>query len=151
MALLNINREELPQADSFDLIPEGWYVAKAKSVELKATKDGSGQYLAICWTLENNRTVFGNINLKNRNDVAEKIGLQQLSQLMGAVGIAKLKDSDQLVGARCSIKVGIGKKQEGYEQRNEVKAFKAIEGSEAPIPFPIEKKPDPASAPWGIV
>lgn len=147
MASLNINLSDLPESQGYDLIPDGWYRAKIKGAELKATKANDGQYIAVQYQIESGRVVFGNLNIKNRNPEAERIGLQQLGEVMGAIGLPKIQDTDQLIGSDLMIKIGTSKKQEGYEQRNEVKGFKAIEGGAPPMPTAPVAGSGP-KAPW---
>ena len=135
---ITLNQSELPEGQNFDPIPEGWYIAQIKSAELKNTKANDGQYIAVQYAVSGpthaGRVVFGNLNIKNRNSEAERIGMGQLGSVMGAIGLAKIEDTDQLIGGNLQIKVGLSKPQEGYEQRNEVKGWKAIEGGLAPMP-----------------
>lgn len=160
MASLNISREDLPEPQAYDNIPDGWYTAQIKGAELKATKPDAngnptgGQYIAVQYSIVGptyaGRVIFGNLNIKNRNPEAERIGLQQLGEVMGSIGIAKIQDTDQLIGGTLQIKVGLSKKQEGYDQRNEVRRFKSVEGS---LPPPISQPAQSATgagakAPW---
>jgi hypothetical protein len=135
---ITLNQSELPEGQNFDPIPEGWYTAQIKAAELKNTKANDGQYIAVQYTVTGpthaGRVIFGNLNIKNRNSEAERIGMGQLGSVMGAIGLAKIEDTDQLIGGNLQIKVGMSKPQEGYEQRNEVKGWKAIEGGPAPMP-----------------
>ena len=138
---------ELPQGTSnFDPLPPGWYSGVITGAELKNTKNGTGQYISIKYQvtapIHQGRVVFGNINIKNANPKAEEIGRQQLGEIMRAIGVARLQDTDQLLGRNPQIKLGI-RESEGYEPQNEFKGFKAIEGS-AP---PVAHAPAPASAP----
>lgn len=148
MASLNISLDELPESQGYDLIPDGWYRAKIKGAELKATKAGDGQYIAVQYQIESGRVVFGNLNIKNRNPEAERIGLQQLGEVMGSIGLTKIQDTDQLIGGDLMIKVGTSKKQEGFEVRNEVKGFKAIEGGAPPMPTSSAPAGSGPKAPW---
>lgn len=148
MASLNISLSDLPESQGYDLIPDGWYRAKIKGAELKSTKANDGQYIAVQYQIESGRVVFGNLNIKNRNPEAERIGLQQLGEVMGAIGLAKIQDTDQLIGGDLMIKVGTSKKQEGFEQRNEVKGFKAIEGGAPPMPTATATTTGAFKAPW---
>lgn len=135
---ITLNKDDLPEGQNFDPIPEGWYTAQIKAAELKNTKANDGQYIAVQYAVTGpthaGRVVFGNLNIKNRNSEAERIGMGQLGSVMGAIGLAKIEDTDQLIGGNLQIKVGMSKPQEGYEQRNEVKGWKAIEGGPAPMP-----------------
>ena len=139
MALLNetFDAATLPQnTSSFDPLPPGWYHANITGAELKNTKAGNGQYIAVRYDVtgpaHQGRVVFGNINIRNQNIKAEEIGRMELGNLMRAIGLAKVTDTDQLIGGSLQIKLEI-RQQEGYEPSNDVKGFKATSGS---VPTP---------------
>ena len=73
--------------------------------------------------------VFGNLNIKNASAKAEEIGRTELGNLMRAIGLAKVTDTDQLIGGSLSIKLDVRAATEQYAAQNEVKGFKAITGS----------------------
>jgi hypothetical protein len=75
--------------------------------------------------------VFGNLNIKNPNPKAEEIGRQQLGDIMRAIGLAKVTDTDQLIGGQVAIKLEV-KQDEQYGAGNEVKGFRSVSGSAAP-------------------
>ena len=140
MAFLNETYDvnELPQGNSnYDPLPPGWYHANITGAELKSTKAGNGQYIAVRYDItgptHQGRVVFGNLNIKNPNPKAEEIGRQQLGEIMRAIGLAKVTDTDQLIGGSLQIKLEI-RTQEGYEPSNDVKGFKATSGS---VPTPV--------------
>lgn len=139
--------------NNFDPLPAGWYDVNITGAELKDTKDGTGNYINVKYSVtgptHQGRVVFGMLNLKNKNPKAEEIGRQQLGELMRACGISRVTDSDQLIGGRCAIKLTV-ETQEGYEPRNNVKGFKAIAGSAAPTftPAPAAQAPASAAPPW---
>lgn len=149
---LSINAKDLPASEGFDLIPDGWYTATIKSAELKATKAGDGQYIALGCSITGpthaGRVIFGNLNIKSRNPEAERIGMQQLGQLMGSIGLVSVQDTDQFIGGNLSIKVVTSKPQEGYEARNEVRGFKALEGGVPPMPSTSPPALVVNKAPW---
>lgn len=126
---------ELPQGN-YDPLPAGWYTATIADAELKPTKDGSGQYIKVRYDItgptHQGRVVFGNLNIKNASAKAEEIGRQQLGEIMRAIGLAKVTDTDQLIGGSLQIKLEI-RQQEGYEPSNDVKGYKATSGS---VPTP---------------
>lgn len=139
MAFLNETYDvnELPQGNSnYDPLPPGWYHANITGAELKSTKAGNGQYIAVRYDItgptHQGRVVFGNLNIKNPNPKAEEIGRQQLGEIMRAIGLAKVTDTDQLIGGSLQIKLEI-RTQEGYAPNNDVKGFKATSGS---VPTP---------------
>lgn len=154
---------ELPQGNggNYDPLPAGWYNANITSAELKPTKDGSGQYIKVRYDItgpsHQGRVVFGNLNIKNASAKAEEIGRQQLGEIMRAIGLAKVTDTDQLIGGSLSIKLDVRAATEQYAAQNEVKGFKAITGSAptfaAPAASPAASAPAaaaPAKAtpPW---
>lgn len=139
MAFLNetFDVNELPQGNgNYEPLPPGWYHANITGAELKSTKAGNGQYIAVRYDItgptHQGRVVFGNLNIKNPNPKAEEIGRQQLGEIMRAIGLAKVTDTDQLIGGSLQIKLEI-RTQEGYEPSNDVKGFKAASGS---VPTP---------------
>lgn len=149
MAAINFNRNELPEDNGgFEPIPEGWYKVTIKSAELKPTKDGTGQYIKIEYKLDNGRVVFGNLNIKNKSQDAERIGLQQLGSLMGAIGLASVRDTDQLIGGVLEIKLSVKPATAEYPAGNDVKAYRAIEGSQMPTPKAQASVSSASTPPW---
>ena len=136
---------------SYEPLPAGWYTASITAAELKNTKAGTGQYIAIRYDIigpsHQGRIVFGNLNIRNPNATAEGIGRQQLGEIMRAIGIAKVQDTDELIGGQLSIKIAI-KVSEQYGDQNEVKAFKAIAGSTPPAPVAKAAASGKAAPPW---
>jgi hypothetical protein len=93
--------------------------------------------------------VFSNLNIKNANAKAEEIGRQQLGDIMRAIGLSKVTDTDQLIGSSVNIKLAIRaartdeKTGKTYEASNDVKGYRAINGGAAPAFKPAA----PAAAP----
>ena len=132
------NVDDMPQGNgSFDPLPAGTYTANITRADLRDTKDGTGKMIAIRYDItgptHQGRVVFANLNIRNKSPRAEEIGRQQLGDIMRAIGLKSVEDTDQLIGGSLQIKVEIEKK-EGYEARNVVKGFKALSGSPAPAP-----------------
>jgi hypothetical protein len=161
MAFLDINFDEIPQSSGdgeFKPLPVGWYSAKINKAELKATKDGTGQYIAIRYDItgptHQGRVVFGNVNIKNKSFDAENIGRKQLNDIRLALGIGQLSDTDQLVGGSLQIKLEIKEATDQYAARNEVKAFKSsgdampIAASVPTFSKPAEAKATGSAPPW---
>lgn len=139
MAFLDhaIDINELPeQTSSYELLPPGWYEATIANADLKDTKTG-GQMISIKYSIlgptHQGRIVFGNVNIRNANPKAEEIGRQQLGDIMRSTGLARVTDTDQLIGLSMSIKVAIREAQNGYEAQNEVKGWRSASGSHAPV------------------
>ena len=161
MAFLDINFDDLPQEPSgngeFKPLPAGWYSAKINKADLKATKDGTGQYIAIRYDItgptHQGRVVFGNVNIKNKSFDAENIGRKQLNDIRLALGIGQLSDTDQLIGGNLQIKLEIKEATEQYAARNEIKAYKsagdAMPASAVPtFAKPAEAKSAGSAPPW---
>lgn len=157
MTFLNetINVSDLPQSVGYDLLPDGWYTATINKAELTPTKDGSGQYIKMRYDItgptHQGRVVFGNVNIRNQSVKAEEIGRQQLGDIMRAIGLAQVTDTDQLIGGVLQIKVATKPADGKYEASNEIKGYKSASGgSPAPVTAPvINNKPKSAgSAPW---
>ena len=165
---------DLPQSSSISSpVPEGAYNATITQAELKPTADGTGQYikmrLDITGPTHQGRVVFSNLNIKNASAKAEEIGRQQLGDIMRAIGLAKVTDTDQLIGGSLNIKLSIRasrldeKTGKTYEASNEVKVYRAISGGAAPafkgalsaapaaaaqVAEAAPAKPAKASPPW---
>jgi hypothetical protein len=159
MAFLNeaFDVNELPQGNTgnFEPLPAGWYTVTISQAELKDTKAGNGQYIKLRYDVtgpsHQGRVVFGNLNIKNPNQKAEEIGRQQLGDIMRAIGLAKVTDTDQLIGNSLSIKLDV-KQDAQYGASNEVKGFRSVSGSAAPVAASMPAAAAPASAkaapPW---
>lgn len=148
---------ELPPGNgNYDPLPAGWYNANITAAELKPTKDGSGQYIKVRYDItgpsHQGRVVFGNLNIKNASPKAEEIGRTELGNLMRAIGLAKVTDTDQLIGGSLQIKLDVRAATDQYAAQNEVKGFKAITGSAPTFATPAAAPEAPASGkatpPW---
>ena len=143
--------DELPERSSSDPIPAGNYPAEIKGADVKETKAGNGgKYISLDLAVIDGefagRRIFGNLNIRNPNPKAEEIGRAQLGELMRAVGLPKLQDSDQLIGCTLQVKVNI-KKDEQYGDRNEIKSFKAL-GPKPPVQYTQQADKPSGSPPW---
>ena len=75
MANLNgFNANEVEPAGSFEPIPAGKYPAAITESEMKPTKNGSGSYLQLTFTVTDgpykNRVLWARLNLNNPNATA---------------------------------------------------------------------------------
>jgi hypothetical protein len=70
---------------------------------------------------------------------------------MRAIGLAKVTDTDQLVGGSLSIKLDV-KNDPQYGSSNEVKGYKSLSGSAAPVaqmsPSLVASNTAKAAPPW---
>lgn len=120
----------LPKSDmgNFDPLPAGEYGFTIKSAEVKDTKDGTGKYincqLSITGPTHAGRVVFAKFNIRNKSAQAESIGRQQLGDMMRAIGLAAMQDTDQLIGGVGIVKLAV-RNDPGYGAQNDCKAFKS--------------------------
>lgn len=147
-----ISINDIPaQTNDYSPIPAGEYIATIKDAELKATKDGTGQYIKLKLQVDapshTGRIIFSNLNIQNKSEAAERIGRQQLGEIMRALGLSSVADTDQLIGGSVGIKVAIREAQNGYEAQNEVKGYKSLKGSTPPV-VDAPQATGKAAPPW---
>ena len=141
MAFLGDLNEKLNQVQdtSFEPIPDGWYTAIIKECIVKPTADGTGQRMNVRFDITGptraGAVVYEGFNIRNKNPKAEEIALQQMKAMRDACGIINLQDTDQFIGRALQVKVAIQPAKDGYDAKNTVKGFKAVEGG-APRPAP---------------
>lgn len=133
---------EMPQStNDFSPLPAGWYQTTIAGAEVKTTKAGTGQYIAVRYDIlgptHQGRVVFGNLNIANPSEKAESIGRQQLGELMRAIGLNEVVDTDQLIGGNCEIKLKVRKSEE-YGDSNDVQSWKAVAGGQMPKGQPMQ-------------
>ena len=164
-----INLDDLPESTGdgeFKPLPAGWYSVTINKAEIRNTKDETGQYIAVRYDVtgptHQGRVVFGNLNIKNKSAKAEEIGRAQLGELMRALGLKQVTDTDQLVGGSLQIKLDVREARtdaatgKTYDASNDVKSFKAS-GDAMPMAASIPSfpktstpapKPDSAAPFW---
>lgn len=136
--------DSLPVSEpSFEPLPAGWYTASINSAEVKTTKSG-GKMISLKYEIigptHAGRFVFGNLNIRNASPKAEEIGRQQLGDIMRAIGLTRLSDTDDFIGGKLSIKLKLTQSEQ-YGPGNDIQGWKALEGGAIPRPAM------PASAP----
>jgi hypothetical protein len=82
------------------------------------------------------------LNIKNASTKAEEIGRQQLGEIMRAIGLTKVTDTDQLIGGNLVIKLVV---KTGEYAGNEIKGYKSL-GSVSPAAVAPFKPVGPAAA-----
>lgn len=111
---------------SYDALPAGLYEATIANAEIKDSKSG-GKYINIRFDVTGpshaGRVVFGMITIANANPKAEEVGRQQLGDLIRAIGLDKLADTDQLIGGQLIIKLDV-ETSETYGEQNRVRGFR---------------------------
>lgn len=126
MAMLPVAITADEEAPDYTLIPKGWYSVEITSATLTPTKNGTGQFLSVCFKITGishiGRLVWHNFNIVNNSEKAEAIGRQQLQKMIATVGIKTLLDSDDLIGHDLDVEIVV-KSSPGYDDKNEIKKF----------------------------
>jgi hypothetical protein len=95
---------------------------------MKATKDGTGQYLnleiQIVGGQYQNRKLFEKLNLVNKNDQAVTIAKGTLSAICRAVNVLTPNDSSELHNKTFRISLTTKKSDYSGEMENRIKSFK---------------------------
>jgi hypothetical protein len=142
MAKMNFNASavELPeQADSGNYvskydqpIPEGEYLAEVVETDIRATKKGNGHYTLVKWEVAEGdhigRWLFEYHNHDNPNEKAVEIAARNLKKICNAFGIDGFNDTDELMGKRAILSVGIDKKD---NTRNNVYDYASVQSNTA--------------------
>ena len=87
-------------SSGYDVLPPGKYLSQIVASEMRATKDGLGQYLYLeVDVIEGQyagRKLFDRLNLVNANADAVQIAQRTLSSICRAVGKLQVSNSEQL-------------------------------------------------------
>ena len=134
--------------DNFDPLPPGAYAAEIIESDVKETKAGTGQLVALTLKVTEGpfegRQLWTNINFRNQNETAQKIGQQQLAELCLACGIrGPLEDTEHLHGAPLRVTVRM---QKNDATRNEVTKFAPYDAASAPAPAQQHRAPQQQTA-----
>ena len=150
--MANLNGFDASQVEptaSFDPIPAGKYLAAITESEMKPTKNGSGSYLQMTFTVLDgefkNRVLWARLNLNNPNATAVKIARSELSAICHAVGVLQPRDSVELHNIPLLITVKVKKREDTGELTNEIKGY---EPKAAAAGQPQQAPASDATPPW---
>ena len=151
LASYNFDASTIEPSNSYDPIPTGWYQAIISSSEMKATRDGYGEYLSLTLQVIEgqyaNRLVFARLNLKNANDKAVDIARKDLAAICRAVGVMSPQSSEELHDKPLMIKVKVRPAQGEYDASNDIAGYKGVEGTDFTPPQQQQKAPTPSTTP----
>lgn len=114
-----------PQED-FAPIPPGDYPVEIEKSEMKATKSQNGHYLEItCKILDGpdgvkGRKLWDRLNLDNPSQQAQEIALRSFAALGQSLNLARIQDTQQIVGGRCIACVKV------REGQNSIRTYKPL-------------------------
>jgi len=132
-------------------LPNGIYRLEIEASDVGPTRAGTGTILKTTMVVlepeqYKGRKLFTTYNLENQNTTAQEIGQKQFASLCRAIGIASVEDSEELHFHAFTAKVGLGKAQNGYQARAEVKKYFFEDEGDLPTPAIDANQPSPAPA-----
>jgi hypothetical protein len=141
-------RPEDAPANEYDPLPAGQYMAQVIDSTIADTKSGNGQMLTLTWEVLagpfEGRMLFDRLNIRNTNEKAQAIGLQQLAKICVALGIPSVSDSEELHHLPLMLDVKIQDDKSGsYGPQNQIKKYSPINGPANP---PAQAQPQPRPA-----
>lgn len=147
------NANEVKPNEGRDVLPAGEYAVVIVDSERKAAKSGNGDYVSLTLQVakgaHQNRKLFDNLNLWNKNEKAKQIARGTLSAICRAVGVLTPKDTSELHNRLLIAKVTIERDEERGPQ-NRIDAYKPMPAAVAPQPTQ-QAAPQPVAAggsPW---
>ncbi|MBQ9564807.1 MAG: DUF669 domain-containing protein [Synergistaceae bacterium] len=146
MAVLSqdfLNSFRSVEASNFDPLPEGEYIVKVDSADIRQAKTGRGQYINVQFDVIGpkfqGRKLFTRLNIVHDNPEVARIGQQQLKSLLLSGGMTadqvnQFNDTDQLIGLTCSVRVDVEDAKGQYGPQNRVRSFRKAESAAPSIP-----------------
>src|SRR5688572_9047600 len=127
MAQLSFDATTIAPAEAFAVIPAGQYLAHIVASEMRATKDGSGQYLWLELDIlegeQKGRKLWDRLNLENANEKAVEIAQRALSAICHATGELRVKDTEQLHFKPMIVTVRVRPASDQYAASNEIRGY----------------------------
>jgi hypothetical protein len=155
MARLNFDPRQVEPNQVFEPLPTSWYTGQIVESESKRTSSNNGSFLELKVQVMGgdyaNRTVFDRLNLDNPNQQTVDIAFRTLSAICHAVGLGQqeVEDSQMLHGRPFLFKVNERPARTDpttgtrYEASNEIKGYKAIDPTAAPVLGPSKAQQRP--------
>src|SRR5690625_4032858 len=116
-------------------LPPGDYIVEVEKAEVRKTKNEQGLGCNVTFDVlgpdHTGRKLFNWFNLRHSNQKAEEIGQREFASLCKACGVPMIKDSDELLGKKLTVRVRIDKRD---RDSNEISSYKPVEGQSAPAP-----------------
>ncbi len=106
----------------------GEYLAEIIDTDMSPTKAGTGEKLTLQFeVIEGDCAgtyVWHNLNIENPSQRAVEISKRQLAQICRAVGMEGFQQHDELFAKRCVIVVAMGKANNDYPSKPEIRGWK---------------------------
>ncbi len=121
--------------EGFGLIPAGEYQAKIVATEMVKNNSGKGKHLKIKVKVMGpeykGRVLFDRLNLVNPNKEAVQIAEAQLSAICHALGIKRIKNTQQLHDKPLLINVVVEPSTNGYKDQNKIQVYSKFEEADS--------------------
>ena len=134
----DFNPDAVEPRDSLEPVPAGTYMAEIVESDVVDTKGGTGRMVKLTWKITEGacegRRIWDQINFRNANETAQKIGQQALAELCSAAGLrGPLDDTESLHGIPMRVRVKIETDKNGqYPPKNVVQRYAPYADGEAP-------------------
>lgn len=143
MAQLNYDTSTVTPDQGRMLWQPGRYAVEIIKAEVMPTKSGLGEYVLAELRTEDGRPYYARYNVAHESAEAERIGRQQFAALHHAAGMPVLRDTDQLIGRKVVIEIGLKKRKDTGEDENVIRGvFPA--GTSTTLPFAAMLAPSAA-------
>lgn len=151
MANLNFDASKI-ETNSYQPLPDGWYPVAIVEADMVRTKDGSNEYLKLCYEITGpeytGRKIFDGLNINHANQTPREIAQRNLASICKAIGQLQVASTEQLLGAQLLVKLKAEPANDRYEARNRVAGYKASSQAAAPVAAPAAPAAAPKKAPW---
>jgi hypothetical protein len=116
-----------PARQSFEAIPPGPYTVLFDKAEIKPTKSGNGHYVEVQMSVIGgpfaNRKLWDRINVDNPSAKCVEIGMAAMGQLATAIGLVRVRSTDEIIGKMCLVKVKV------KNDSNEIAKYEPLGGA----------------------
>ncbi len=103
------------------LIPEGIYPAVISDSTIRVGQDGEEEIVVVQMDLSTSaddvRSVWEWLGINSASEAARSISCKNLADLMAAIGMDVLTDTEDLISKKCRVRVSV-QKSEKYGARN---------------------------------
>jgi len=133
MSSLNYTATDEVMNGEFVPFPPATYLALITKSEMKKTKAGTGDIIALTFEVmegeHKGRLFFQNINFTNPSAQCQQIGRKELNTIMKACQLGELQDTSQLHGIAMMVDIVI-EESVGYAPKNVPKNYAPADGGE---------------------
>lgn len=124
-------------SSSYDVLPPGKYLGQIVASEMRATKDGHGQYLYLEVDILDGqyagRKLFDRLNLVNANTDTVQIAQRTLSSICRAVGKMQVSNSEQLHLIPMTLDVRVRPPKGLYGESNSIRYLPRATSGATPV------------------